>query len=164
MNVSTEKAELFFTWMTSHLDGRSVLLFSHLLPEPAVTVDAKIALTGCDPSAIHLYVLYVGDSKHLAKPLYIGKADSPAKRWLQGHLPSLRRAAHGSKQGSYSRWWHALQASGTDIRLFIIAEPDILFAPIPGFPKTVGSIENQLISLAADAFPGALLNYEGVGR
>lgn len=164
MIADTQKAQLFRTWMTSHLNVRSVLLFSRLLPEPAITLEAKTALLGCDSDIVHLYVLYIGDSANMLKPLYIGKADSPAKRWLQGHLPKLRRAATGSDQGSYGRWWHALQDADTEVRLFVIAEPDIQYPPIPGFPKTVGSIEYQLIALATDAFPGVLLNYEGVGR
>lgn len=46
----------------------------------------------------------------------------------------------------------------------VVPEDAISASPIPGFPTSVGSVEYQLVALAQDAFPGTLLNREGVGR
>ena len=50
------------------------------------------------------------------------------------------------------------------VYLMCVNQENIKFPPIPGFPVSVGSIEYQLISLAADAFDSSLLNSEGVAR
>jgi hypothetical protein len=93
---------------------------------------------------------------------FLGKTDDPMARWRQ-HLDGW-----ASGTGSYARWRQALLDAEGRVRypltLLVVSAVAIVRAPLPGFPTTVGSVEYQLVGLAADAFPGRLLNSEGQGR
>jgi hypothetical protein len=97
-----------------------------------------------------------------ATPVYIGKTDDPMVRWRQ-HLDGW-----ASGTGSYARWRQTLLDAEGRVRcpltLLVVPAGAIVRAPLPGFPTTVGSVEYQLVGLAADTFPGRLLNSEGQGR
>jgi hypothetical protein len=88
------------------------------------------------------------------RPLYIGKAGNPVTRW-QSHLRKIQQGG-----GSYGAWT-VLFADPLD--LYVVPVFAMQSPPIPCFPVTLGAVENQLISLSQDAFPG-LLNRDGVGR
>jgi hypothetical protein len=108
-----------------------------------------------------VYVLF-GEDGEGRVPLYVGKSDAPRSRW-ETHLKSFAQG-----EGVYRKWRQALlDGAGTarfDLWLLIVPASRITAPPIPGFPVTVGSVEYQLVALAADAFPGRLLNSEGRGR
>jgi hypothetical protein len=158
-----EKAGLFTSWLYAHLKGNLILLFSTGAPSFELTAEAKSFFAKPEVSSLYLYILLVRNGDELI-PLYIGKASSPRSRWINGHLRSLRKALSAERPTGYSRWVRALEKAEGEVYLFCIHEGAICYPPIPDFPKTVGSIEYQLVSLASDAFPGMLLNNEGVGR
>ena len=99
-------------------------------------------------------------------PLYVGKTTNLLKRWKGGcgHVQKLKKAANNALEGSYLNWANRLEELDEEIFLFCLNEQNVMFPPIPYFPVTIGAIEYQLISLAADGYPGFLLNNEGVGR
>jgi hypothetical protein len=158
-----QKALLFNTWLKDHQEGNVFSLFSSPAPTYELTVGAKAFFARPVEEGLHLYMLLVKSEDGLT-PLYIGKASSPRDRWMKGHLSNLRKAVGALKPTSYSKWIKILERAEGEAYLFCIHESAIKYPPIPGFPKTVGSIEYQLVSLAGDAFPGVLLNSEGVGR
>ena len=131
----------------------------------AVTVEAvmnaMLTLPQGNPSEEYIYLLVLGMEEELA-PAYIGRAKDPVVRWKQ-HLIGLQRG-----KGSYQRWCDLLlNDDGTarhDAQLVVVPVADVTEPPIPGFPATVGSLEYQLVGLAADAYPTLLLNHEGSSR
>ena len=86
------------------------------------------------------------------------------KRWNQGHLKKLNKVRKGKSTGSYVKWVELLDKVDMSPFILCIQEDDVSFPPIPGFPITIGAIEYQLISLAADSFSEYLLNQEGAAR
>ncbi|WP_375790304.1 hypothetical protein [Paenibacillus agricola] len=92
---------------------------------------------------------------------YIGKSKTPVRRW-NSHIKNLNIG-----KSSYSKWKIYLldnNRANYDCILMVIPEVAISEPPIKGFPKTIGSIEYQLVSLASDAYPDTLLNKEGNRR
>ncbi|MDR7236526.1 hypothetical protein [Neobacillus drentensis] len=69
------------------------------------------------------------------------------------------------EKGSYLEWKNLLidelDIAKHALILLIIPDNEIVTPPIPNFPKTVGSVEYQLVSLVSDAYPDTLLNNEG---
>lgn len=158
-----EKAKLFTSWLKDHLADNLVHLFSTGFPSFELTEEAKASFSREEQEVFYLYILLVKNLEELI-PIYIGKASSPRDRWINGHLRNLRKAIGAIKPTSYSEWIKALEKAEGKAYLFCIRENAVKYPPIPGFPKTVGSVEYQLVSLAGGAFPGRLLNSEGVGR
>ncbi|MEH7502927.1 GIY-YIG nuclease family protein [Neobacillus drentensis] len=95
-------------------------------------------------------------------PVYIGKSLNPYTRW-KSHVGKLLEG-----KGSYLRWKNLLlqdhEIAIHSLILLIIPDNEIVTSPIPNFPKTVGSVEYQLVSLVSDAYPNTLLNREGNRR
>ena len=77
-------------------------------------------------------------------------------------LLAVEKGQDNSK--NYNNWLKRLNSINCPVYLMCVDQEKIKFAPIPSFPVSVGSIEYQLISLAADAFDSSLLNSEGVAR
>jgi hypothetical protein len=155
-----KKRALLKSWWANLLPEHSFRLF-----EPLEPFDPKVAMTRLAtlPAAPSIYVL-LADMDGEVTPVYIGKADrsTPGVRWQQ-HLDDWKRGT-----GSYARWREALLDREGRVRyaltLLVVPAEAIVRPPLPGFPSTVGSVEYQLVGLAADAFPGRLLNSEGQGR
>jgi hypothetical protein len=95
-------------------------------------------------------------------PVYVGKSVNPSTRW-KSHVRKLLEG-----KGSYLRWKNLLiqdhDIAKHTLILLIIPDKGIVTPPIPHFPKTVGSVEYQLVSLVSDAYPDTLLNKEGNRR
>jgi len=129
--------------------------------EKASVLERLSRLPGGCPQSLSIYVLFAETAEGQV-PVYIGKADLPLIRWGQ-HLDGWLAGS-----GVYSDWRLALLddqgRARTNLCLLIVPGAVISRPPKPGFPKTVGSVEYQLVGLAADAYPGKLLNHEGVGR
>jgi hypothetical protein len=117
-----------------------------------------------DGDEMSLYIVCLGDPGLEAIVVYVGKAASLWRRWHDGHLRDLRAAAKGLKKSSYARWVRLFESTDETIHLACVGERQIEFPPIPRFPRTAGSVEYQLVSLAYDCFPAYLLNQEGVAR
>jgi hypothetical protein len=155
-----KKRELLTSWWASFLPDHSCRLFDPLAPLDPEAAMARLARLPTTPS---VYVL-LADIDGEATPVYIGKADrsTPGVRWQQ-HLDAWKRGT-----GSYARWREALLDAQGRVRyaltLLVVPAEAIVSPPLPGFPTTIGSVEYQLVGLAADAFPGRLLNSEGQGR
>jgi hypothetical protein len=159
-----EKALLFHLWLNDHKDGNVFPLFSTDYPDFKLTTEAKAFFSLPEQTGLYLYILLARNIHDEYVPLYIGKTSSPRDRWINGHLRSLNRAVETTRPASYSKWIHSLESMEGELHLFCIHESKVKAPSIPGFPQTIGSIEYQLVSLANDAFPGKLLNSEGVGR
>jgi hypothetical protein len=112
-------------------------------------------------SSEYIYLLCSKNDDELI-PVYIGKSINPPNRW-KSHIVKLLEG-----RGSYTRWKNFLltenETAKESITLLIIPENEIVSSPIPNFPKTIGSVEYQLVSLVSDAYPNTLLNKEGNRR
>jgi hypothetical protein len=155
-----KKRALLAAWWAGLLPDHSFPLFERLEPLAPKVAMARLAKL---PAAPSVYVL-LADIDGEVTPVYIGKADrsTPGVRW-QLHLAGWVRGT-----GSYARWRVALLDAEGRVRykltLLVVPAVAIVSPPLPGFPTTIGSVEYQLVGLAADAFPGRLLNSEGQGR
>jgi hypothetical protein len=155
-----KKRALLTSWWANLLPDHSFPLFEPLEPFDPKAATARLASL---PAAPSVYVL-LADIDGEVTPVYIGKADrsTPGVRWQQ-HLDGWMRGT-----GNYARWREALLDGEGRVRyaltLLVVPAEDIVSPPLPGFPSTLGSVEYQLVGLAADAFPGRLLNSEGQGR
>lgn len=154
------KRAMLSDWWANLLPDRSVRLFEALDSFDPKAATARLAGLPSSPS---VYVLFA-DIDGEVTPVYVGKADrlSPGERWRQ-HLDGWARGT-----GPYGRWREALLDAEDRVRhdliLLVVPAVAIVNPPLPGFPTTIGSVEYQLVGLAADAFPGRLLNNEGRGR
>ena len=112
-------------------------------------------------SSEYIYLLCISTDIETI-PVYIGKSVNPYTRW-KSHIGKLLVG-----KGSYLRWKNLLindnDIAKQSLILLIIPENEIVTPPIPNFPKTVGSVEYQLVSLVSDAYPDTLLNKEGNRR
>lgn len=163
--VSQEKKELLRAWLTAHAPGNSAPLFAARAPSYQLTAEAIALLKRRSDSAeMRLYVVCLGDPERGAAVAYVGKSAGPWGRWNDGHLRKLRAAAKGANRSAYASWVRLFESADETIHLVCVGESRIQFPPIPRFPKTVGSVEYQLVSLAYDCFPEYLLNREGVAR
>lgn len=153
-----KKRELLTGWWSGYLPTYSVRLFDR-----SARFDLAVARTRLAglPAAPSVYVLFATAADGTA-PVYIGKAENPVVRWAQ-HLDGWQKGARG-----YGRWRAALldpdDRALADLTLLVVPVADVRTPPIPGFPVTLGALEYQLVGLAADAFPGRLLNSEGKAR
>lgn len=113
------------------------------------------------PNEICIYVLLTRIAG-LNVPIYVGKSDRLMHRW-RSHLNGIQRGS-----GRYSKWRRLLFDNEGKARyetmLMVVPSSHIEEPPIPGFPKTVGSVEYQLVSLISDAYPNTFLNVEGKPR
>ncbi|PGY09127.1 hypothetical protein [Bacillus sp. AFS031507] len=114
----------------------------------------------CDSNEFIYLLCIVTNSETI--PVYIGKSVNPYIRW-KSHIVKLFEG-----KGSYIRWKNLLfqdhEIAKQSLILLIIPDNEIVTSPIPNFPKTVGSVEYQLVSLVSDAYPNTLLNKEGNRR
>lgn len=163
--VSQEKKELLRAWLAAHAPGNSAPLFAVRAPSYQLTAEAAALLKRpSDGVEMRLYVVCLGDPESEAAIAYVGKSAVPWGRWNGGHLRKLRAASKGAKRSGYASWVRLFESSDETIHLVCVSESRIEFPPIAGFPRTVGSVEYQLVSLAYDSFPEILLNREGVAR
>ncbi|MBA4189792.1 MAG: hypothetical protein C0467_17555 [Planctomycetaceae bacterium] len=152
------KRALLSAWWEELLPLRTYSLFSRgEIPDPD-TVLVRLATV---PDVLSIYVLFARDQGELI-PVYVGKSNGPKGRW-QAHISALVEGV-----GGYAKWRaQLLESDGRaahDLVLLVVQEDAITRPPKAGFPCTVGAVEYQLVGLAADAFPGRLLNDEGQGR
>ncbi|MBA4189526.1 MAG: hypothetical protein C0467_16175 [Planctomycetaceae bacterium] len=157
-----KKKTLLHEWLVPFLPTRAVrILDSGSILEKASVQQRLSTLSGNCPNTFSIYVLFSETTEGLV-PVYIGKADQPLVRWGQ-HLDGWLAGS-----GVYGGWRRALLddqgKARTALTLLVVPGTDITRPPIPGFPTTVGAVEYQLVGLAGDAYPGRLLNHEGVGR
>jgi hypothetical protein len=157
-----EKQTLLTSWLRNHTSGNEAPLFQIRHPAFTLTPEAISLLRRPQVSAMALYIVSYSDGEQQV-PIYIGKSRNPWQRWERGHLRGLRQAVE-TGGGLYARWCAVFDQIMQPLLLHCISEDAILAPPIPGFPQTVGSVEYQLISLTADAYPDRLLNSEGVAR
>ena len=150
MNPDADKKRaLLEQWLTLHTAHRLPFHAGGPLDTPASLAALRTHLQGVLES---VYVLVRRSAP--TQPVYIGRAGNPIARW-QSHLRKVQKG-----EGSYSPWT-AIFAEPLD--LYVVPVAEMQGPPIPCFPVTAGAVENQLISLGQDAFPG-LLNRDGVGR
>ncbi|ULH18363.1 GIY-YIG nuclease family protein (plasmid) [Deinococcus sp. KNUC1210] len=157
-----KKRVLFETWLEAHRDAVATLAFSGEPIDRRRVLARLTSLAGQQRADDYVYVL-LERRPNEETPAYIGRATSPARRWMQ-HLTAL---AAGT--GSYARWRTRLLREGHDtarfdLELLVVGQTHLQFPPLPGFPTTIGAVESQLVNLAADAYPLRLLNDEGQGR
>jgi hypothetical protein len=96
-----------------------------------------------------IYLLCMKDADTYI-PIYIDKSKIPVTRW-RSHVKNLYLG-----KSSYGKWKMYLLDDDSaiyDCILMLVPESAIAEPPIKGFPKTIGSIEYQLVSLASDAYP-----------
>jgi hypothetical protein len=160
-----EKKKLLQKWLYVHAPNNTapLLLKDSMVYELSREAE-KLLEKHQGLSSDSLYVMCLGNPMEEGIPAYIGKSSSPMKRWKKGHLKKLNKVRKGKSTGSYVKWVELLDRVGIIPFILCIKEDDVRFPPIPGFPATVGSIEYQLISLAADSFSEYLLNQEGAPR
>jgi hypothetical protein len=163
--VDFQKKALIQKWIAAHAPNNSAPIFINgfeplkLNPE----ADQLLTLKG-QSNGYSLYIVCIGDPSVETIPVYIGKSQSVLKRWKNGHVKKLNEAYQKSSNHSYRKWIEILGPSIGMAFIICLNEDDIRFPPIPDFPTTIGSIEYQLVALAADAFPGYVLNLEGKSR
>ncbi|WP_084047228.1 GIY-YIG nuclease family protein [Deinococcus hopiensis] len=159
---ASQQRLLLEAWLSAH-QAYAALMATGRTPFSRRAVLARVAsLAGQQGDAEYVYVLM---ERRLDEdvPAYVGKAKDPLRRWSQ-HLSGLEQG-----EGSYARWRRRLLREGHhearfDLHLYVVGQSHVAFAPLPDFPSTIGSVEYQLIGLAAGAFPLPLLNVEGQAR
>jgi hypothetical protein len=151
------KRQLLAEWWADLLPGFSVRLLNPSEPLEQLALERLRETPELWAAGPAVYVLFAD-----LVPVYIGRTDDVVGRWEQ----HLKGWAAGRK--SYARWRQALLSPDGTTRfalvLLVVPAAAITRPPIPGFPTTAGSVEYQLVGLAADAYPGRLLNHEGQGR
>ena len=156
------KRVLLTDWCGAFLPQHSAPILTRGMPVGRELALERIARmpAGC-PAGSSVYVL-LAETVEGPVPVYIGKADSPLRRWRQ-HLEGW---CLGTR--SYAKWREVLLdpdgLARDDLTLLIVPATSIDRPPIPGFPMTIGAVEYQLVGLAEGAYPGRLLNDEGRGR
>jgi hypothetical protein len=161
MSMSIEKKLLLTKWINTYFSKFSIVFCSKgaAINTAAILNGIKHVLEGTD-SPECIYILYINDDSGRV-PAYIGKSNEPVKRW-RSHIMKLMEGKH-----SYNKWKSLIlenEIAKFDCELLVVPDVAISEPPIKGFPKTIGSIEYQLVSLASDAFPDTLLNHEGNRR
>jgi len=162
MGDAEAKRALLADWWRDLMPRYSVSILRQgaALTKADVSQQLKRLLAG-RTFGLSVYVLFAQAGDQVL-PMYIGKAESPLRRWEQ-HADGWCRGVH-----SYAQWRAVLLDSDglarQDLVLLVVPESAIGRPPIPGFPTTVGAVEYQLVGLVEDAFPGCLLNHEGKAR
>lgn len=160
-----KKHDFYEVWVKAHKDDNICKLFERTSPNIEVSKSFIEFINSRKVGIHHIYIMMKKNEQGHLIPLYIGKTKFPKSRWLQGHLKKLLAVEKGRINSSnYNKWLNSLNSTNCTIYLMCVEQKKIKFPPIPGFPISVGSIEYQLISLAADAFDSSLLNSEGVAR
>ena len=156
------KRALLGDWLAVFLPQHSASILARGLPLDTESALGRIRRmpAGC-PAGPSVYVLFA-ETDEGPVPVYIGKADSPLRRWRQ-HLEGW-----GLGRRSYAKWREVLLDSDglarDGLTLLIVPASAISRPPIPGFPTTIGAVEYQLVGLTEEVYPGRLLNHEGRGR
>ena len=160
-----KKHEFYEVWVKAHKVNNICELFERTLPNIEISKSFVEFISSRKVGIYHIYIMMKRNEQGHLIPLYIGKSKAPQSRWLQGHLKKLLAVDKGRINSSnYNNWLSNLNSINCTVYLMCVEQNKIKFPPIPGFPVSVGSIEYQLISLAADAFDSSLLNSEGVAR
>jgi hypothetical protein len=159
--MSLEKVQLITSWMNLYINEFSFAFCTEgeRIDSAAVQNSITKTLEGKEESEC-IYLLCIKNELDFI-PIYIGKSKTPENRW-RSHIKNL----HIGK-GSYAKWKSYLlenDRAKQDCMLMVVPEVAIVKPPINDFPKTIGSIEYQLVSLASDAHPVTLLNHEGNRR
>jgi hypothetical protein len=159
--MSLEKVQLITSWLNQSINNFSFNFCTKGEKIDSVSVQNSIArmLDGYGKSEC-IYLLCIKNELDYV-PIYIGKSKTPGNRW-RSHIKNLFDG-----KASYARWKSFLiENYVAKHNCLLIVIPDIAISepPISGFPKTIGSIEYQLVSLASDAYPDTLLNHEGNRR
>lgn len=155
-----EKSKLLREWLRPWLHTSIRLMNAGQVP-PDPTWSSRLQPSPDYATEEFIYVLLTEDGSD-GVPVYIGRAKNPVARW-KSHLQGF---ATGKR--SYRRWRERLLDERGHSRyplvLVVIPICEVTIPVIPGFPTTVGALEYQLISLAAEVTPGGLLNHEGIAR
>lgn len=154
--ASTEKALIYRRWWLLH-QPKVVPLFTPEADGFALSQSAERLLASTLGEEA-IYVLTLSEAAfHL--PVYIGKSTNSLGRWRGGHVPGLNDPA----KKLYSPWRNLLRPRRHQASIYALKTSDIKDAPLLGFPRTIGAVEYQLVSLATDFSPH-LLNREGAPR
>jgi hypothetical protein len=153
---------LFETWVEAHRDASALLALAGEPIDRRRFLARVASLAGQQRDDTYVYLLLERRPSE-ETPAYIGQAASPMRRWME-HLSGLARG-----EGPYARWRTRLLREGHettrfDLELLVVGETRLHFPPLPGYPTTTSAVEDQLVGLAADAYPLRLLNHEGQGR
>lgn len=156
------KRVLFETWLEAHREASAPLSLAGEPIDRRRFLARMASLAGQQQDDDYLYLLLERRPSE-ETPAYIGRAASPMRRWM-AHLSGL---AWG--EGTYARWRTRLLREGHettrfDLEVLVVGESHLLFAPLPGAPLTVTAVEEQLVGLAADAYPLRLLDLTEPGR
>jgi hypothetical protein len=159
--MSLEKKQLLSCWMKLHLEkfSCSFCLKDEPINSNLIQNNIKKMILGYE-GAEYIYLLCINVEQDII-PIYIGKSITPVTRW-RSHIKNLQVG-----NNSYGEWRNKLfdnQSMKYDCILMVVPDIFILEPPIIGFPKTIGSVEYQLIGLTSDAYPDTLLNNEGNRR
>ncbi|MGA8941653.1 MAG: hypothetical protein WB502_02910 [Thermoactinomyces sp.] len=160
VDTDSKKRQLLLEWVCS------LQPYHILFAKPGERVDRnqvlkRISVENFKCYSECIYILLI-EQNTVKIPVYIGKSRHPLKRW-DFHLRSWSR-----EKGPYQKWSALLTDTEkkTKYPMFLMIAPDysIQKPVIAGFPKTIGSIEYQLIGLTSDGYPNFLLNSEGNRR
>lgn len=156
------KRVLFETWLEAHREASAPLSLAGEPIDRRRFLARMASLAGQQQDDDYLYLLLERRPSE-ETPAYIGRAASPMRRWM-AHLSGLARG-----EGTYARWRTRLLREGHettrfDLEVLVVGESHLLFAPLPGAPLTVTAVEEQLVGLAADAYPLRLLDLTEPGR
>jgi hypothetical protein len=159
--MSLEKAQLITSWMNLYINEFSFAFCTkgERIDSAAVQNSITKTLEGKGESECIYLLCIINELDYV--PIYIGKSKTPANRW-RSHIKNLFDG-----KASYARWKSFLLENDVakhNCLLIVVPVIAISEPPISGFPKTIGSIEYQLVSLASDAYPDTLLNHEGNRR
>jgi hypothetical protein len=158
-----KKKNLLKEWLGSYIEKYKIEFADEGQPVNNAAIEERIKrhCAKMSDSEEYIYLLCVSTGSEFI-PVYIGKSVNPITRW-RSHLKKLLEGKE-----SYLRWKKLLlgenDTAKNTLQLLIIPEDEIKNPPIPNFPRTVGSVEYQLVSLVSDAFPDTLLNKEGNRR
>lgn len=152
---------LFETWLEAHRDASATLALAGEPIDRRRFLARVASLAGHQRDDEYVYLLMERRPSE-DTPAYIGRATSPMRRWME-HLTGLARGTD-----RYARWRTRLlreghETSRFDLELLVVGDTHVLFPPMPGYSSDIGAVEDQLIGLAADAYPLRLLNHEGQG-
>ncbi|MCB1024605.1 MAG: GIY-YIG nuclease family protein [Acidobacteria bacterium] len=158
------KQKLFNDWAADHIVASPLPFFDLSREGFFPSEDLVDFLLMNNGEGIYLYILFIQKSDKKSLPLYIGKTVSLYKRWVDGHIKKLQECYANQGNGSYEKWQNQIVDKRDRVFLGCVQDSNVRYPPIPNFPKTIGAIEYQLISLANDVYPNILLNSEGVRR
>ena len=153
---------LFEAWLDAHREAMAPLALAGEPIDRRRFLGRVSRLAGQQRDDDYVFVL-VERRPNEETPAYIGRASRPVDHWM----PHLTGLAGGT--GRYARWRTRLLREGHDtarfdLELLVVGQTHLQFPPRPGGATTASSVEEQLLGLAADAYPLRLLNQEGLGH